>query len=84
MDDLDFIDLISVAEYSEEWKKKKKPIQKKIRRYYLLHEVGVKGLFLSAAGAVLLLQYTPYSYLLTFPQWLARFITSMLLPALGL
>jgi len=62
----------------------KKPIQKKIRRYYLLHEVGMKGLFLSAAGAVLLLQYTPYSYLLTFPQWLARFITSMLLPALGL
>jgi len=59
VDDLDFIDLISVAEYSEEWEKKKKPIQKKIRRYYLLHEVGVKGLFLSAAGAVLLLQYTP-------------------------
>jgi len=66
VDDLDFIDLISVADYSEEWEKKKKPIQKKIRRYYLLHEVGVKGLFLSAAGAVLLLQYTPYSYLLTF------------------
>jgi len=42
VDDLDFIDLISVAEYSEEWEKKKKPIQKKIRRYYLLHEVGVK------------------------------------------
>jgi len=62
----------------------KETIQKKIRRYYLLHEVGVKGLFLSAAGAVLLLQYTPYSYLLTFPQWLANFLTSMLLPALGL
>jgi len=43
VDDLDFIDLISVAEYSEEWEKKKKPIQKKIRRYYLLHEGGVKG-----------------------------------------
>jgi hypothetical protein len=34
VDDLDFIDLISVADYTEEWEKKKKPIQNKIRRYY--------------------------------------------------
>jgi len=53
---------------------------KEDKEYYLLHEVGMKGLFLSAAGAVLLLQYTPYSYLLTFPQWLARFITSCFYP----
>ncbi|WP_018963863.1 hypothetical protein [Coprothermobacter platensis] len=84
MDDLDFIDLISTVEYDEEWDKVKKPIHRKVKRYYLIHEMGLKGLFLSAAGAVLLLQYTPYSYLLTFPQWLARFVTSMLLPALGL
>jgi len=58
VDDLDFIDLISVADYSEEWRRKRNP-SKEIRRYYLLHEVGMKGLFLSAAGAVLLLQYTP-------------------------
>jgi len=83
VDDLDFIDLISVADYSEEWEKKKKPIQKKIRRYYLLHEVGMKGYSCPRqrcfAAAVHSLQLPTH-----LPEWLARFITSMLLPALGL
>ncbi|NPV88112.1 hypothetical protein HPY42_01115 [Coprothermobacteraceae bacterium] len=84
MEDLDLLDLAKIDEYTQEWAKVKKPIWRRIGTYYLLHDTALKGVFVGTAGLAIILQYTPYGYLLTFPQWLVKFITSMLLPAFSL